>query len=156
MTATALLINVQKREITRVTYDDHDDQIKDLRRYVGGGIALEAFWPNGDVLFVNTDFMRDACEHFFILGPPGSDTPIGSNGLVVGRERHGGGSDPVRMSLEEAKALFRFMDRAQADSFMLDTGSMPAASINGVVIQTRAQFWAEMPRPLSTNGGKQS
>lgn len=144
MTATCLHIDVAKRTISAMTFNDHT--IDDLRRLVGGPIALHTHWPSGDVMFVNGDFMRQPCRDFFVATDKSSQ-PIGSNAVIVGPDHPGGsGSSPVSMTIEEAASQITFMDRAGADTLIATIGDQPAASINGVVVQTWRDFWAEMPR----------
>ena len=76
----AYWVNVAERTITAVDYSG----LADLKRLVGGYIELAKQWPTGDVLYVDEEGLLKNPKAFFSI--PGHPTPIGSNGVVVGRE----------------------------------------------------------------------
>lgn len=92
----AYWINVQERTITAVDYSG----LADLKRLVGGYIELAKQWPTGDVLYVDEEGLLKQPRAFFRI--PGNPTPIGSNGVVVGRETGDTGdtADPI-ITLEQ-------------------------------------------------------
>lgn len=150
MTAKVLWINAATREITEVTIDDMTEAgVQDLRRLVGGGIELGAHWRNGDVLYCKNSWTQDRCRHFFLVLDQAGSGPIGGDAVIIGPDRPDRGSFDARMSKAEAMDKIQFLSRAEADVFIARIAHLPSATINGVVIETWGQTWAQIPRPPS-------
>ncbi len=124
---------------------DDDVAVVDIRRHLqADGFELATHWTNGDVLYVDRDWLRRPRRRFFVSVNGCIPHPTGSNGLIVGPERSGSGSHDAKMTVEKATASFRWLDRNEANRFMAAIANQPGATINGELVMTMAQYWAEL------------
>lgn len=79
--AIALLIDPKNRQITTVLVGDNNT----IGSLVEGHIEAATIFPNGDVLYVNDEFLLMNPEHFFNIDTRGG-YPLGGFGVLVGRE----------------------------------------------------------------------
>ena len=136
-----LWIKTNDREIVETTINDLDMAgAADIRRLVGGHFELGLGFDNGDVLYVHSEWTRGPRQQFFDVGTG----PIGDNAVIVGPEKPENGNFDVKMSVEKARKVVAFLTRQQADRYVQLVANLPATTINGVVVQTAAQWWDEV------------
>lgn len=143
-----ILIDTAKREMREVTYNDNIGEPGSLQDHVGGWVECAGRFANGDVLFVDEEGFLKRKGGFFAFS--GGNQPLAGNGILVGAEQydHNGDylrTDPPRTTIEELRAMVRFLDHADMRAWVAEHVNDPHTAINGEVVMTWGEFGGQIP-----------
>lgn len=118
------------------------------------GLCLGWTYTSGDVLYVDDEcLLRKApeCGGFVAQARPDRQ-PLFDKAVLVGAEfqtKQGWSTRPPWMTIERARAEFRFLDRVEALAWFHDRAAEPAVKVNGEIVAP----WADILKDLEGEPG---